>query len=277
MKQILLLFTAVCWLAACNAQPPESGVSPAQIQRLNFDYTVGTPRISFAIFDGTEPLAGVRNVEVTARPVEDENGAAGETVTAVPYTDYELPYWVIHPHLPTPGIWGFTANMTLENGQTITSQFLVDVAAQSQSVPVAATAPASQNRTLATEPDLHKLSSGNDPNPALYQMTIAAAVQTSKPTVVAFATPGFCQTRWCTPVLDSVETVFAEVGDKANFIHVEIYNDFQELTYVPEIAEWGLQTEPWVFVLDSHGRVTARFEGPLSPRELSETLQPLLP
>jgi hypothetical protein len=281
MKQFVLLITAVCWLAGCMGRPQtpdtERSVSTAQIQRLNFDYTAGTPRVSFAIFDGTEPLTGIADVQVTAELVDDENGKTGEQVMAVPYTDYEIPYWVITPALSTPGIWGLTAAITLENGEVITSQFLVDVASQSSSVSVGAAAPPSQNRTLATEPDLHKLSSGNDPNPAFYQTTIAQAVQSGKPTVVAFATPGLCQTKWCTPVLESVEAVYGEVGEQANFIHVEVYDDFQNLTLVPQMAEWGLQTEPWVFVLDGNGRVTARFEGPVSPRELSLAVESLLP
>lgn len=279
MKQITLCIMALLWLAACQGQPSpaDSAVSAAQIQRLNSDYTVGTPRISFAIFDGPAPLAGVERVEVTAVPVNDENGTTSTPVTAVPYLDYELPYWVIYPPLPTPGIWGLTATIYLADGAAIQSQFLVEVKAGPAAILVNAAAPRSQNRTLATEPDLAKLSSGHDPNPALYQMTIADAVQSGKPTVVAFATPGLCQTKWCAPVLDSVETVYAEEGEEANFIHVEIYQDFQDLTFVPEVAEWGLETEPWVFVLDADGRVTARFEGPLSPRELGEALQPLLP
>lgn len=278
MKQLIWLLM-VFSLAACAGQTesPVNSVSAVQIQRLNSDYTAGNPRVSFVLFDGTEPLSGVTDVQVAAQTIEEGNGATSEPVTAVAYADYELPYWVAYPHLPTPGIWGLTASVTLENGQTVASQFLVEVKAQSSRVDVGEPAPASHNRTLATEPDLHKLSSGPDPNPALYQLTVAEAVQSGKPTVVAFATPGLCQTRWCVPVLASVETVYTETGVAANFIHVEVYQDFQELTLVPQIAEWGLETEPWVFVLDKNGRVSAKFEGPLSARELSHALQPLLP
>jgi len=42
------------------------------------------------------------------------------------------------------------------------------------------------------------------------------------------------------------------------------------------MAEWGLDTEPWVFVLDADGKVVARFSGPLSPTELLASLEPLL-
>ncbi|MBK7896734.1 MAG: hypothetical protein IPJ90_18015 [Anaerolineaceae bacterium] len=56
-----------------------------------------------------------------------------------------------------------------------------------------------------------------------------------------------------------------------------MYGDFQALTYVPEMAEWGLQTEPYLFVLDKSGRVTASLAGPVSPRELAQALDEVLP
>lgn len=265
-------------LAACRpAAPPADGVSPVQIQRLNADYAVGRPRVSFALFDGPGPLAGVRQVDVAAVPVDAPGAEAQPPLTAVAYDDYEIPYWVVYPNLTHPGVWGLTAVVTLASGETLESQFLLPVTEESTAVPLGAAAPASQNRTLATEPDLHQLSSGNDPNPALYQMTVAEALATGRPTVVAFATPGLCQTRWCAPVLESVEAVQAEVGDSANFIHIEVYEDFQALTWVPEMAEWGLETEPWVYVLDETGRVAAAFSGPLSPRELRQAVAALLP
>ena len=41
------------------------------------------------------------------------------------------------------------------------------------------------------------------------------------------------------------------------------------------MEEWGLSTEPWVFVVDAEGRVAAKFEGVLSEEELVEVLDRL--
>ena len=46
-----------------------------------------------------------------------------------------------------------------------------------------------------------------------------------EPIVLLFATPQFCQSRVCGPVVDVAEQVKQEYGDKAAFIHMEIYND----------------------------------------------------
>ena len=41
--------------------------------------------------------------------------------------------------------------------------------------------------------------------------------------------------------------------------------------------EWGLPTEPYVFVVDAQGKVAAKFEGMAYPDELIATLDALLP
>jgi hypothetical protein len=94
-----------------------------------------------------------------------------------------------------------------------------------------------------------------------------------KPSVVVFATPGFCESRLCAPVVDSIKAVRTGLEEQVNFIHVEIYETFDPLVYGPEMEQWGLPSEPWTFVLDEDGQVTHRFGGPLAPQELSAALQ----
>ncbi|WP_420643787.1 hypothetical protein [Candidatus Leptofilum sp.] len=252
-------------------------VSPIQILRMSGDTAVGTPRIVFGLFDGPDAVADAQSVALS---VVEVGNAEAEPVWQGPaknYSDYEVPYWVAYPTIPSPGFWGVTAEVALADGRTVSSQFTLEVNAESESVTIGEPAPLSENRTLATEPDISKLNSGNDPDPAFYQLTVADAVASGKATVVGFITPGLCETRWCAPVLNSVATVRNEVGDAANFIHIEVYEDFQALTYVPEMAEWGLQSEPYIFVLDGDGQVTASLPGPVSPRELTQALNQVLP
>ncbi|MCB8926124.1 MAG: thioredoxin family protein [Ardenticatenaceae bacterium] len=268
-------------MAACGgAEEPvssDSSVSPIQITRMSLDTAVGTPRIVFGLFDGPDPVADAQSVMLSVVPAGEENAELVWEGPAENYSDYEVPYWVAYPTLPTPGFWGITAEIVLADGRTVISQFTIEAKEENTAVAVGEFAPLSQNRTLATEPDINKLNSGNDPDPAFYQLTVADAVANDKPTVVGFITPGLCETKWCAPVLNSVAAVRDEVGDAANFIHIEVYEDFQALTYVPEMAEWGLETEPYIFVLDDEGQVVASLPGPVSPRELRQALEPVLP
>ena len=59
----------------------------------------------------------------------------------------------------------------------------------------------------------------------------------------------------------------------AFFLHCRFpYDDliraFDELVPVAATVEWALPSEPWVFVIDDTGVVSARFEGAASDNEL---------
>jgi hypothetical protein len=95
-----------------------------------------------------------------------------------------------------------------------------------------------------------------------------------KPVVLAFATPLLCQSRVCGPVVDIVDQVHAQLGAKASFIHVEIYKDNKVADgFLPQVEAFRLPTEPWVFVIDRHGRVSTRFEGAFSAGELAAAVK----
>ncbi|MDX6658231.1 MAG: hypothetical protein QOH62_3024, partial [Solirubrobacteraceae bacterium] len=84
-----------------------------------------------------------------------------------------------------------------------------------------------------------------------------------------FATPQLCQSRVCGPVVDVAEQVKSETKADVAFIHNEIYVDNNPNKGLrPQLATYGLQTEPWIFVIDRTGRITDRFEGALSVDEL---------
>lgn len=39
------------------------------------------------------------------------------------------------------------------------------------------------------------------------------------------------------------------------------------------MSEWGLETEPWVFIVGSDGRIAAKFEGIVSFEELEAAMR----
>jgi hypothetical protein len=66
-----------------------------------------------------------------------------------------------------------------------------------------------------------------------------------------------------------------------NCLHVKPYDlefarNGAELEPVPVMKEWGLFTEPWVFMIYKGGNVVAKFEGIVSPAELDGALALLL-
>ena len=90
-----------------------------------------------------------------------------------------------------------------------------------------------------------------------------------KPVVLVFATPQLCQSRVCGPVVDVAEQVRSETKADVSFIHNEVYVDNNPNKGLrPQLIAYGLQTEPWIFVIDRTGKVVQRFEGAVSVDEL---------
>ncbi|MBK5218896.1 MAG: hypothetical protein JJE35_03795 [Thermoleophilia bacterium] len=99
-----------------------------------------------------------------------------------------------------------------------------------------------------------------------------------KPTVVVFATPALCQSRVCGPVVDVVQQVADKYGDQADFIHMEVYNDNDANKGPrPQMTAFGLETEPWTFLIDKDGIVRDRIEGAYGVSELEQAMKKILP
>jgi hypothetical protein len=83
-----------------------------------------------------------------------------------------------------------------------------------------------------------------------------------EPIVLLFATPQFCQSRVCGPVVDVAEQVKEEYGDEAAFIHMEIYNDNDPSKGVrPQVRAYNLPGEPYLFTINRQGTISSVIEG----------------
>ncbi|RKQ87002.1 hypothetical protein C8N24_5022 [Solirubrobacter pauli] len=89
-----------------------------------------------------------------------------------------------------------------------------------------------------------------------------AKVVGKKPVALLFATPQLCQSRVCGPVADIALQLRAKYGDEMEFIHQEVWVDNnQQKGLRPPLQAFNLPSEPWLFVVDRRGRITARLEG----------------
>ena len=135
-----------------------------------------------------------------------------------------------------------------------------------------------------TEAEARQICTRDPPDP-LHYISLDKALSNGKPTVVTFATPLLCESMLCGPVVDEVLKAYQVVGKgKANFIHVEEFLPGPDLKPPPATLEnvsasfkaWGFHTEPWTLVIDKHGIIRSRFEGPVTDPQIEAALQPLL-
>ncbi len=173
--------------------------------------------------------------------------------------------------VPGPGRYWLVAEPEKARIQAVS---VFDVKPKSFSPNVGSQAPRSRTPTLADTP-IPKLTTAVPPDRELLRTSAAAALAAHTPFVVTFATPRFCTSRTCGPVVDVVDTVRKRfAGTKVRFIHVEVFRENDpRLGYNRWMREWDLQTEPWTFLVGADGRIKAKFEGPLSVEELTDAVK----
>ena len=104
------------------------------------------------------------------------------------------------------------------------------------------------------------------PDPELHRDTVAGAIAAHRAALVLFATPVYCQSQFCGPSTDALERI-AKTGPKdADYIHVEIYANYDKHQINRAAAQWLLRngdlTEPWLYLIAPSGRIADRW-GPL--------------
>jgi hypothetical protein len=83
-----------------------------------------------------------------------------------------------------------------------------------------------------------------------------------QPVALLFSTPQLCTSRVCGPVTDVLVSLQHEFAGKVAFIHQEVYVDNDPKKGLrPQLKAFGLRTEPWLFVINRKGVITARLEG----------------
>jgi hypothetical protein len=179
--------------------------------------------------------------------------------------------YVAHLRIPRPGRYWLVAAPA---GARIQALGVLDVAARSRSIAIGAQAPRSATPTLATAPAA-TITTSRPPDLPLLRYSIAGSLAAHRPFVVTFATPKFCTSRTCGPVVDVVDAVRRRFERRGvRFIHVEVFNgNDPQRGYNRWMLQWGLRTEPWVFLVGGDGRVKAKFEGSVAEAELAAAVR----
>ncbi len=242
------------------------------------DFGPGRVRLPFLVIDGqgrvvTRPSARIWLARgLKARPFAQTTARAERIgVEGSDPADAEE-IFVAHLDLPQPGTYWLLAEPV--GGRKIQAVGNVVVKARTVAPDVGALAPATNSPTLATA-SIEQLTTARAPDRALYRSSIADAVADGAPFVVVFATPKYCTSRLCGPVVDVVSTVGRAHPDAGiRFVHVEIYEGNDPAKGENRwVREWKLPSEPWVFVVGKDGVVRERFEGTVSVRELEAAVR----
>jgi hypothetical protein len=175
-----------------------------------------------------------------------------------------------------PGQWGIEIQAREDRGSRATARFTVTVLQAPQTPAPGSPAPRSRNLVASDVKDLREIDTSSPPDPRLHRVRIADAIAQRKPQLIVFATPQFCTSRMCGPLVDIVRQLFPRYENRVSFTHQEIWQDFASKKVFLTVEEWRLQSEPWIFVIDGQGIIRTKFEGLVTVTELEAALQQTL-
>lgn len=256
---------------------------------LNFSY-LGTKE------DPVPPQPGPRSVgRFLPVEVEGTDGSDGgaeaerEGPVALQPSEARGVYAAYRVLFDRPGFWQVQVEADLRNGggrRTATAAFEV---LDAPMIPAPGQkAPATDNPTMDAKgvppgaiDSRAETTGGRIPDPELHRWTVAGAMAKRRPAVVVFSTPVYCLSRFCGPVTDVVQKLAKRFGDRAAFIHVEIWRNFEKQVLNPAAAAWlfrdGNLNEPWLFLVGSDGVIRHRWDNVFTQEEVSAELRKLPP
>ena len=250
------------------------------------DLGIGTNRVGLALAseDGLvrEPTATIRSYFAGGGDIA---GSSDETQVA---QFFLWPYGTRGLYTTTltfdrAGEWLLDISVRGADGEPIEAQLTLEVRETASAPAVGSPAVRSANKTVDDVENLSQLTTGSLKDPELYQTTIADAIDSGLPTVIVFASPAFCTNAVCGPQVDVLQQLKNAYQGRANFIHVDFYDnphviqgDLDRAIISPTVVEWALPSTEWTFVVGRDGLVSARFEAFATFQEVEAALKEAL-
>lgn len=301
---------AACSSDGGDAASPSASPPRAQVVAVvaSVDLSADVPqRVSVGLVTNENELVSYGSVDfafsyigTAAEPLEPEPGPTA-TATFVPTYGTEgggdtpaitLPseargvYEASDVTFDRAGFWQVTVTADVEGVGPQTALATLAVAEEPALPAPGDPALPTENLTLDTrgaEPtaiDSRAVTDGEVPDPELHRWTIARALEEGRPALVVFATPVYCVSQFCGPVTDMVQDLAGRYEDRAAFIHVEIWEDYEEQALNEAATDWlqlpsGELTEPWLYLIGADGVILDRWSSLWSEDEVAAALEAL--
>jgi len=246
-------------------------------------YTPGVQRFAFALTSHSNryiyaPTAVYIASSLSATARGPFLAAADPLTVAPPYRSrqYEGPgdlaavYWTELP-VPRSGVYDVLA-LTRVGHRLIGSTGEVAVAISTPIPGVGQRPPAIATDTLSSVHGNLGLLTTRVPPESMHSVSFKQVLG-RRPVALLFSTPQLCTSRVCGPVTDELVELQHTFGRRLVFIHEEVYVDNRPQRGLrPQLREFHLETEPWLFTVNRRGVITARLEGVFGMREAQAAL-----
>jgi hypothetical protein len=204
--------------------------------------------------------------------VNSDSGPVGEPITVDRHAEgLARPYYPVITSLTEPGTYTLTGTV---DGIDLETTFSVvepgEVPIPQIGDPLVPVATPTTADAQGVDPICTR-----EPTCDLHDVTLTSALSEGRPLAFLIATPAFCQTAACGPVLDVMLTLQSEFSD-VRMVHAEVYTDTTLEATTAAVQDYKLSFEPVLYLAGADGVITSRLDSIYDVAELRGELTKLV-
>ena len=266
-----------------QSEPSAESDASYQIIMAVTDIAIGENRLAFAVIGKTGPLI-TEGVSIKLSPTGIDSDRFMTQAKAVfhAWPQSNAGVYIANVNFDTSGEWAIQVEGLSTNNKFLgATRFFVNKTTSSPAVGIKPKP--LENLTFNEVTDISQITSSLQPDTDLYKISVSDAMNNGMPTIITFASPSFCRTSTCGPQIEIISSINERFGASLNVIHIEVYERSKiddegkyELKVSGFLKEWGLNSEPFTFMLDKDGFIVAKFEGFVTLPELEAKITEIL-
>ena len=233
-------------------------------------------RLAFVLQDDAKEFLSPRSVTLQFGPAPDRFTSPKVEGRVFADASPAPPYFTVEAELAPKGtVW---AQATVDGKRATAPIMIVDAVpglGAGQAVPKVRTP------SPGDSAGLEQVCTRSEPCP-WHDVSLDQALGRGRPLAVLVATPAFCQTATCGPMLDVLLKAAPAFAEKVGFVHLEVYAarptgpEVTRTPLAPAVKAFGLASEPNLFLVGADGTVRERIDGLFGTSEATEALRRLV-
>lgn len=235
----------------------------------------GTVRLPISLGDKTGVLGKESNVELpTTLTASVEDAQTGKiiisSVSAERHDEgLDIPYWPFVVPIDVQGIFLLKINEAPNSD----CSFQIEDPKNVLMPTVGNELPPFETPTTSDARGVNPICTRTPDVCPFHSITLTDALKSGKPVVYYIGTPAYCQTGTCAPGLDALIAIAKTVGDKAVFVHADVYTDKNANEATAAVKEYKLTYEPVLYITDATGELVNRLDAVFDAKELNSALR----
>jgi hypothetical protein len=228
----------------------------------------GTQRLPISLADNAGMLMK-GPAELTGRVIDLDDNVIADNLVATRRSlgEGSTPFWVFETTIDEPDIYMLIIDGGPSDGASLQVRSTTELVVPRPGAQLPGFDTPTFDDHRGVEPMCSRL-----PEPCpFHDVTLNAALADGRRVVYIVGTPAHCRTGVCSPILEGLIPLGDEFTDTV-FVHADVYADKAGTQVAPAVNDLSLTFEPVLFITDTTGTITHRFEGVWHPDEVRAAL-----